>query len=169
MKNSEKSSNPKSTGIPKWILVSWLVVAIIGFIDAAYLTVAHYQGHHTTCSLTQRCDIVLMSEWSEVAGIPVALGGTFYYLFMLAGVIYFWQTSNHRIFRLFATFSLTGLLASAWFFYLQKYVIGAYCQYCLLSALTSTLLFVFGMLILQKYKNLNNSHVQFERDHQTKP
>jgi len=162
--NSDKSLNQKSIGIPKWILIAWIIIAIVGFIDSTYLAVSHYKGTTTTCSLTQKCDMVLTSEWSEIAGIPVALGGVAYYLFMLAGAVYYVSKKNDKLFRLFATFSVMGLLTSAWLVYLMKYVIEAYCQYCLLSAISSTLLFILGMTVLKKYKDLNKINDQLQRN-----
>ncbi|OHA32010.1 MAG: hypothetical protein A2928_00260 [Candidatus Taylorbacteria bacterium RIFCSPLOWO2_01_FULL_45_15b] len=45
-----------------------------------------------------------------------------------------------------------GFLVSLLLLYVQAFVLHAYCLYCLLSAGTSTLLFILGMAILRQIK-----------------
>lgn len=159
MSNSKKLLNQKSIGISNFFIIVWIIIALIGFIDAFYLTKVHYQGAEVTCSLTHKCDSVLTSEYATIAGLPISLGGVFYYLFMLFGAVLYLDRKKDAVIKFFSYFSLAGLIASAYFVYLQAFVLRAFCQYCLLSALTSSLLFVLGMFIIFKLRRTKKYNV----------
>lgn len=149
------------SNIPTWIIMIVLIVSIIGFSDASYLTAKHFSGEAPECSILHGCEIVTSSSYSEIFGIPVALLGTLYYLFIFLVTLWY-KDSQHELYpRFFPWISVLGLLASLWFVYLQLFVIKAICQYCMLSAITSTLIFILGMVMLSKTRksqeNIENS------------
>jgi uncharacterized membrane protein len=74
---------------PRWLRVSILVVALIGFLDAVYLTANHYLGVVPPCFVVQGCEQVTTSSYSLILGIPVALLGSIYYLVIFALAIRF--------------------------------------------------------------------------------
>ena len=76
--NLEILSKPSSKTINK-LIYSFIGVGLIGFIDAVFLTVKHYQGT-IGCSVISGCQSVLDSSYSTVFGVPVALMGVAYYL-----------------------------------------------------------------------------------------
>lgn len=146
--------------MPKKIFILsifFLLLSSIGFIDATYLTINHYEGVTPTCAI-HGCEIVLTSHQNNIFGIPVALLGSLYYgtlLFLVTLALY---NKNVSFIHLASRITPIGMLASIYFVYLQLFVIKAICQYCMLSAGTSTLLFAIGMYILHKTKkdNLHN-------------
>lgn len=156
MKNSEQSSE-KQLALPKWLIFSFIAVSFIGFIDSSYLTVSHYSGIGVNCTLTEGCGEVTTSEYSKVFGIPLALIGMLYYLTMLIGALLYFDTKNEKIIEVLRIFVWGGLLGSIYFVYLQLVVIQAICEYCMLSAVTSTLLFIFGLLTFKYIKPYSNS------------
>ena len=131
-----------------WI---FLILSFIGFLDATYLTVKHYLGEPLNCSLLEGCEQVTTSQYATIFNVPVALGGALYYLFIFVFSIVYFDTKNNRLLSLIPPITIIGLLASGWFIYLQLFVIKAICLYCVLSAASSTTLFILGMFIL-KYK-----------------
>ncbi len=138
------------TAVPKWLPVSFTVFSLLGFLDAAYLTVKHYLGTPIPCSLLQGCEKVTTSQYATIGGVPVALFGAVYYLFVFILTVIYFDTGKTRILSFLGRFSFFGFLASAYFLYLQFFVIGAICVYCIGSALTSTILFVLGLLVLRR-------------------
>ena len=154
MANSANSSGKKSSLIPNALVYAFLAVSFIGFLDASYLTVGHYTGANVSCSLVEGCDQVLSSEYAVVFGIPLALLGMFYYLTVFVLSFLYLDIKKEEIFEFIRPLTVAGLLASAWFVYLQIFVIEAICQYCMLSALTSTILFVLSLVSL-KYRKGN--------------
>lgn len=139
----------------RWVDTLMLAVAILGLADATYLTIQHYQNAVPPCTI-HGCEKVLTSSYAEIAGIPVALFGAIYYFVQSALLIAFFTSRKKILLILPSLFSIAGFLASMWFVYLQIAVIKAICQYCMVSAVTSTLLFIFGMIVLVQFRKDTN-------------
>ena len=118
------------------------VVALGGLIDSAYLTIKHLTDEPVPCSLIAGCETVLTSSYAEFGGIPLAAFGAVAYFvaFSLAILVAFGNRSLWKIFGAQVVF-MAGF--TVWLLYLQGYVIGAFCQFCLISAATT-----FGMLAI---------------------
>lgn len=129
-----------------------LGLSILGFADAAYLTILHYQNIIPPCSITSGCEIVLTSPYSLILGVPVALLGSLYYAAMIIGTAVFLDAKNMRILKLLCLASSTGMLAALYFVSLELFAIHAICMYCTASALFSILMFGIGMYLL-RYSN----------------
>lgn len=156
MMTLEHSSGKPSSLLPKWLMWGLIIVSFLGFLDASWLTVAHYAGLDLNCTILKGCEEVTTSEYSLILGLPVALLGVFYYLTVLLLSLIYFDTKNRFILKIIPPLTVAGLLASAWFVYLQFFIIKAICEYCMLSAATSTTLFIFGIFI---WKN-NRRHRQ---------
>lgn len=124
-------------------------IALPGFADAAFLTYEHFMNLVPPCTLVNGCEKVTTSVYATVLGVPVALLGAVYYLAIFLAAAYCFQSQNGGVMRKLAWATWLGLLASAWFVSLQLFVIHALCLYCLVSAGTSTGLFITGMLYLR--------------------
>ncbi len=122
-----------------------MAVAILGFVDATYLTVEHYRGAVLTCTITGDCQSVVTSAYATFAGVPVALLGSIYYAAMIVLLVAYLDRRHEKILNAATWFSVVGLTASTYFVYLQAFVLNTWCQYCLVSAATSTLLFLIAM------------------------
>lgn len=123
-----------------WWDVAAALVALVGLTDAAYLTVEHITGRSVRCMIVSGCDEVLQSRYATVASdFPVAaLGALAYFtVFSLATLAAFGYGGARR---LLAPLVALMFLATLWFFYLQAFVIHAFCAYCLLSAAVTTTL-----------------------------
>lgn len=118
------------------------VVALGGLIDSAYLTIKHLTDEPVPCSIIAGCETVLTSPYAEYQGVPLAaLGAIAYFIaFSLALLTAFGNRSLWSIFGVQVVL-MSGF--TVWLLYLQAYVIGAFCQFCLISAATT-----FGMLII---------------------
>jgi len=128
----------------------FFILAILGFADATYLTVKNLQGEYIVCSLTHGCDIVTSSPFAEIFGIPVALFGALYYLTVLLLSVLFLDKKKEQTLRIISKLTCIGLGASLYFMFIQAFVLRAWCQYCIGSAITSMILFVIGMVYLKK-------------------
>lgn len=146
------------TKVKKIIGIILLCASLLGFIDATYLTVEHYMGSIPPCTISG-CEVVLTSTQSVIVGIPVALLGAIYYLLMFILSIIYLDSKKDNILHHASYFSICGFVASLYFVYLQIFVIDNICQYCMISAFTSTMLFITGMYalyMLKKEKNITN-------------
>lgn len=154
MTNLENSSK-HSSKLNK-IFYVFPIIALLGFVDAVYLTTKYYSGN-INCSIISGCQEVLGSQYSDIIGIPLALLGSLYYLFVLIAAMLYIDSQNKWALKIISIFPTIGFLFSIWLTYLQAYVIKAFCQYCLLSALTSTILFVLSISIIKnKTENIPN-------------
>ncbi len=151
MKNLEASSN-KPVAPSKLPLFAFPILGAVGFSDATYLTVKHFLGTTVPCSILHGCEQVLSSKYSSIWGIPVALFGSLYYLTILILAAIYIETRNVLFLKISAVLTCFGFAASLGFVYLQIFVIKSICLYCMGSALTSTLLFIAGMIFLAKHK-----------------
>ena len=125
--------------------VAAAVVALVGLGDSIYLTAHHYTAEPVPCSLIEGCETVLTSAYAEFAGLPLALYGAaaYFVAFSVATLAAFGDT---RMWRLFAVQAFLMAAFSGWLIYVQGAVIGAFCQFCLLSAATSVTLFIIAVL-----------------------
>ncbi len=117
------------------------IVALVGLADSVYLSVKHFTAEPVPCSLVEGCEKVLTSPYAEVAGVPIAAAGAaaYFVAFALAVLAAY---GDERMWKIFG--GLATLMAgfSLWLIYLQAFVIGAFCQFCLISAATSLTLFL---------------------------
>ncbi len=138
--------------VPSSLVIIVLVIAILGFADSTYLTVEHFKGVIPPCSIAGgECGVVLQSSYAKILGMPVSILGSIYYLIVAVGVFAYIDSKKTKILKWILLFTAFGLIASAWFVFVQAFILHAYCLYCLGSALTSTLLFLFACYIFKKY------------------
>ena len=159
MKHLKRSLKLPLAEVRTGILVFFLVVAVLGFCDASYLTIEHYLGVIPPCSVTQGCEAVLTSSYSVLFGIPTALFGAIYYLAVAIGSFMYIESKHgkgqiaaHHSFILKWTLIATalGFGMSLWFVYLQLFILHSICVYCMGSATTSTILFITAIVMLRK-------------------
>ncbi len=116
-----------------------LVLAVVGLGVATYLTVIHYAGINPACTAGQSCIKVQTSQWSKLAGIPVALLGLIGYVGIL-GTLLIRDREETRL----ATLGLTvvGFGFSAYLTYRELFSIHAICEWCASSAVIMTILLI---------------------------
>ena len=141
------------------LLIILLFLALAGVLDAGYLLIETMGGATVTCpnvpfgrfNLNQ-CNIVLATPYAKIFGLPNALYGLVAYLFFAILVLY--ELNKRRTtnaIQLLFYLSGLGILIFVYFVYLQLFVIEALCFYCLLSAITMTLIFVLSAAYNKKY------------------
>ena len=130
--------------------IPWMVTifSFLGFLDAAYLTIEHYLGGIPPCSIVSGCETVLTSAYAEILGIPVALIGALYYFTIFMSALLLISFNSEFLWTSIAVSSSVGFLASVYFIYLQIFVIGAVCLYCLFSA---AMTFMILSVVIMRY------------------
>jgi uncharacterized membrane protein len=100
------------------------------------------------CGAGGGCDLVQASRYAHFLGLPVAAWGLAGYVAIFATALASIQPSivNHRWVPI-VLLGLTGgaFLVSATLTAISGVVIGAYCQWCLVSATLATLTFLFSL------------------------
>lgn len=132
---------------PKRLLLAIIaVLSLAGVIDSAVSLQRHFAKSSTTyCEFSQKfsCDIVNRSEYSTLAGIPVAaIGVAGYAALLLLSTL--WRSRPETPTRLAAA-SLCGLAFALYLTYIEAYELMTWCILCLLSL---GLIFFIAMLSL---------------------
>ena len=127
-------------------------VSLAGLGDSIYLTIEHISGRSVRCTIVAGCSAVLSSPYASFRGVPLALIGAVAYftVFSLATLAAF----GYRLAGKLLVFVIAAmLLVTLWLFYLQAFVIEAFCQFCLLSALVTLVLSVLVFLAWRQREN----------------
>jgi uncharacterized membrane protein len=117
-----------------WAWPITLPLAVLGFADAIYLTVAHFDSSVTLkCSASSHinCEKVTQSAQSEIFGhIPVSLTGAIYFAVMVALVTpWAWQRGNEWIDRIRLAGAAAGMGMVVYLVSVEAHL-HAICLYC---------------------------------------
>ncbi|MEO7502669.1 MAG: vitamin K epoxide reductase family protein [Gemmatimonadaceae bacterium] len=109
-----------------------------------------------TCSIGS-CETVNLSKWATFLGAPVAAWGVGFY-FVMFGLSLVSLQDRHAdslgMSKALALVSGSGVAFSAWLTYLELFVIHAICQWCVVSAIIVSVIFVFALLDLRDRSSL---------------
>lgn len=125
------------------------LLSLVGLADAVYLTVEHLTGRSVRCTVTAGCSEVLSSSYATFGPVPLAaLGALAYFtVFSLATLAAFGYASARR---LLAALVAVMCVMSLWLLFVQAFIIGHFCQYCLLSlvvTLSLTAIVIIGRML----------------------
>jgi uncharacterized membrane protein len=141
----------QSKVIPNIFLTGIALVGFIGFLDSVYLTAKRFLGGPIPCFVFTGCDTVSQSPYALLFGVPLSVIGILYYLTVIGIVLFYFESGRTELMKLFCALSAIGFVSSAYFIYLQAFVIKAFCFYCVLSAISSTVLFILGIILWRRY------------------
>jgi uncharacterized membrane protein len=133
------------------------LVALAGLFVALYLTLYKLGYIGTLACAVGSCETVQTSKWATFLGVPVGAWGVAYYLAVLVVAIAGLQpalSERISVSQLLIAMTGVGLLFSAWLTYLELFVIHAICQWCVISAILATILFVIAWLDLREVTQL---------------
>lgn len=129
-----------------------LVLALLGLVDAGYLSWIKLTGSAVACSNVGNCELVNNSRFADIQGVPIALLGAAGYLMMVVLLGLEWRNpaaaENARL-GVFGL-ALVGTLYSAYLTYIEFGVLHAICPYCLASAVIMTCLFALSIVRLRR-------------------
>jgi len=124
----------------------WIVV-IVGLVAASYLSYVEVTHSETFCGPIGDCNAVQQSEYAKIWGfLPVGVFGILGYVTLLVSFVSVkWIKDENVKYIPSLTFVLAtfGLLFSIYLTFLEPFVIGATCAWCLASAICMMLLTLF--------------------------
>ena len=127
-------------------------LALAGIFVALYLFLYKIgRIGNLSCSIGS-CETVNLSRWSIFLGAPVAAWGVGFYVVMFGLSVASLQdryADSLGMSKALALISGGGVIFSLWLTYLELFVIHAICQWCVMSALIVTTIFVVSMLDLR--------------------
>jgi uncharacterized membrane protein len=130
------SAGPPLPAVPAWLVAT---LGAVGFCIAVYLSMVEVTGAQAVCGPVGDCNAVQQSEYARLFGLaPVAILGALGYL----GILTAWVVRTfgpERVRRQallpFWTMAFIGTAFSAYLTFLEPFVIGATCAWCVSSAL----------------------------------
>lgn len=130
------------------------VLALVGAVIAGYMLL-YSVGALTSlaCGAGGSCDVVQASPWSVFLGVPVPLIGMVGYALILAVAVAGVQPAfvgDRRTAIALLGLSATALGFSIYLSAVEAFLIGAWCRWCIASAVVSTLLFLASLPELRR-------------------
>lgn len=116
-----------------------ILLAFLGLIDTLYLGIK--RGKPVPCSITSGCEEVLNSRFSTLAGIPISWFGFAFYLTVFSCAV-FATFGEGWVLKLVFWPILTAFIISVGLVGVQAFILHAYCQYCLGSAILVTMILI---------------------------
>jgi len=116
------------------------LISFLGMIDTFYISIKH-GGPPVACHITKGCNDVLTSRFSTLVGVPISWFGLAFYLSVFSAAVLAFS-GVAKLIRLVFWPALAAFVTSLVLLGIQAFVLHAYCEYCLMSALFSTLIFV---------------------------
>ncbi|NTV62083.1 MAG: vitamin K epoxide reductase [Oscillochloris sp.] len=134
---------PFDRELPTWRERAILGISIVGLIVAGYLSFVELSGSAAVCGPVGDCNAVQQSPYARLFGVlPIGLLGIAGYLAIIAALIV--QRQRGQIGDLAANalpvFAFLGVVFSIYLTFLEPFVIGAVCMWCLSSAVLMTAL-----------------------------
>ncbi len=125
----------------RWVLtgLSTLALGLSVYLSAHALAGGPVIG----CASGSACDQVLSSRWSTIRGVPVSGLAAGAYMAMLVASLCVGPATAAPVRRLawagMLVLAVAAAGSAAWFFFLQRWVIGAFCPYCTATHITGLL------------------------------
>lgn len=122
----------------------WWAIPLLALVGLGIMLYLSSISETNICYPNGACQIIQQSEYGEILDFPVGLWGALGYLAILVT----WSVSLLGSSRLLSiipwvllALTLLGVLFSLYFTFLEPFVIGATCPWCLTSAILMTILF----------------------------
>jgi uncharacterized membrane protein len=148
------------TIFPGWII---LPLALIGLAVAGYLSYVEVSETSAFCGPVGNCNAVQSSPYAKLFGIlPIAVMGMGGYIAILA--VWLFQLFGPAPLKRHARLVLWGLgifsvLFSSYLTFLEPFIIGATCLFCLASAVVATIILWVSILPARKaLRKMGDSH-----------
>lgn len=131
--------------------IASLQAVFLGLFASSYLLYAYVAHRPIVCGASSGCEIVRLSKWAYVFGtVPRPLLGVLFYgavlLLLLLRVAWRNRDRASLLWRFMQGIVAIGVIESAVLFFVQWREIGAFCVWCLISALASVELAVSAIL-----------------------
>ena len=137
-------SNLTLTPGPSWINWALPILSIIGMGIAFYLAFVETTGAEAVCGPVGNCNVVQQSDYAVLFGIlPVGVAGLIGYIVILG--LWAWQRFGpadkiEKTAWMLPFVVFFGVAFSAYLTFLEPFVIGAICMWCMTSAWIMTIL-----------------------------
>jgi uncharacterized membrane protein len=138
--------------------IAMTVLAFVGLAVAGYLAIEKLSGGTPVCGPLHGCETVASSPYSEVFGIPVAVIGVGYSLVLVVASLAWWRSAEpgraHQALLAAYGLGLIGTFVVVGLTYLELFVIGAVCVYCVTYGVVVIAGFVIAALAVRGARDM---------------
>jgi uncharacterized membrane protein/thiol-disulfide isomerase/thioredoxin len=147
--------------LPMKPLSTWFVplLSLAGLAATAYLTSVEMTATEAVCGVVGNCNVIQQSSYARIFDIPIAVWGMVGYV----GIILIWVwVRSQRVWarRVLMVLVTLGTGFSAYLTFLEPFVIGASCGWCLTSAVL--MLMLLWIVVLSQIPS-PNAHLIIDR------
>jgi uncharacterized membrane protein len=124
------------------------VAALAGILISTYMLLYKLGIIRTLVCGTGNCEVVQSSKWSDFLGLPVPFWGVVGYGLVLVTALRGIQPGRieeRGVAIVLAGASTFALLFSIYLSWIEEFVIGAWCRWCISSAVVATALFLLSL------------------------
>ena len=139
-----------------WLRLLMVLLTLAGLGVSAYLLWGYTTpGASLACGDSHGCEAVKNSVYANLMSIPLPVNGLIFYSILLLLLVAQNQTTiSHKGWSPYIAlaifgFSLMGVLYSAYLTYLEFFVIGAICRWCVASAIIALVIFFLSIFNLR--------------------
>jgi uncharacterized membrane protein len=140
-----------TTAAPRRPAVAGILLALAGAAVASYLTVVKLAGELPVCGPLRGCETVATSSYSELGGVPTAAFGVGLSLLLAGAQLLWWRRGDRRGLMAAYGVGLAGVVVVAYLTYLELFVIGAVCAWCVAYAITIVGGWIVAALALREH------------------
>ena len=130
-----------------------IALSIIGFAVSFYLYYSKTSNKKIICIVGEDCDGVVKSKYGKTFGIENTIPGMLYFVMIFVYSIVILTNPNifkeSLIYYFVVGISIITVLFSAYLTSVQAFVLKKWCEYCILSSITSVL--ILSILIQLAY------------------
>mgnify|MGYP001558823408 CR=1 FL=1 len=123
-----------------------IILAVIGFLVSFYLYYTKTHNKKIHCISKHGCDAVVKSKYGQTFGVENTLFGMLYYLMIFAyGIAILFDRNLFKpniIYYLIVASSAASVLYSIYLTGVQAFVLKKWCDYCIVSSITSVLILI---------------------------
>ena len=157
-----RSSKAAPVPVPAWLI---LALCLVGLGVAGYLTHVETAHVEAVCGPVGDCNTVQQSKYAHLFGVlPIGVLGIVGYLLILLawGITRLAKNRQWAAYASLAMLGMTtfGLLFSIYLTFLEPFVIGATCAWCVTSAIIITILFWLSVVLGRRHLPLVGSLVR---------
>jgi len=142
-------TNKKTHGRTSTLVIQ--IAAIVGLLDSIYLAYVKIAKAPIYCTPgLGDCDVVNASRWSELFGIPLGVYGVIGFGLILLVTLFGGKIKRIAPYTDLILFgiSIAGFLFSLYLTTIEIFILKTVCQWCLLSAIAMTVIFVTTIIRL---------------------
>ena len=123
-----------------------IILSIIGFAVSFYIFYTKKTNKQMYCVVGKGCDDVVKSKYGKTFGIENTLFGMLYYAMIFAYGLSFILNRNLfkdiTVYYFIVSASAASVLYSAYLTCVQAFVLKKWCDYCIISSITSVLILI---------------------------